>query len=105
MRFNARAASAVGLVAVVLGVAACGGSSGAVGNGSGDKAATRESARGGAGVEWFVRAGPRVRAGLLRLTEDEHWLLLTLHHIVADDRSLAVFWRELSTFYDARRPG
>jgi iron(III) transport system substrate-binding protein len=38
MRFTARAASAVGLVAVVLGVAACGGSSGAVGNGSGDKA-------------------------------------------------------------------
>jgi iron(III) transport system substrate-binding protein len=38
MRLNARAASALGLVAVVLGVAACGGSSGAVGNGSGDKA-------------------------------------------------------------------
>nr|QEO74516.1 Beta-ketoacyl synthase [uncultured bacterium] len=45
--------------------------------------------------------GPLIRASLLRLEEDEHTLLLTLHHIVSDAWSFAVFTRELSALYRA----
>lgn len=45
--------------------------------------------------------GPLWRVKLLRLAEDEHWLLVTLHHIVADGWSLTLFLRELSAHYKA----
>ncbi len=45
--------------------------------------------------------GPPFRARLLRLAPDEHWLLVTLHHIVSDRWSGAVFARELSALYAA----
>ncbi len=35
-----------------------------------------------------LERGPLLRARLLRLGEDEHWLLLTLHHIVTDGWSI-----------------
>ena len=41
--------------------------------------------------------GPLVRATLFRLDPQEHILLLTLHHTVADDQSIEVFARELAT--------
>ena len=50
-----------------------------------------------------LEQGPLVRARLLRMGEHEHWLLLTFHHIVSDDWSMKVLWRELSTLYDAHR--
>src|SRR6185436_4597592 len=34
--------------------------------------------------------GPVLRATLLRLAPDEHWLLLNLHHIVCDGWSMGV---------------
>ncbi|HYX26460.1 MAG TPA: amino acid adenylation domain-containing protein, partial [Thermoanaerobaculia bacterium] len=49
--------------------------------------------------------GPLLRTALLRLADDEHWLLLTLHHIVADGWSMAVFIRELSALYGAFAAG
>ena len=45
--------------------------------------------------------GPLVRARLLRLGADEHVLLLTLHHIVADDWSMGVFVEEMAALYRA----
>lgn len=45
--------------------------------------------------------GPLFRAGLLRLREDEHVLLLNMHHIISDGWSLGVFNRELTALYDA----
>src|SRR5262249_18622029 len=45
--------------------------------------------------------GPLLRAKLLRLSDDEHILLLTLHHIVFDGWSMGVFYRELSVLYEA----
>jgi len=39
----------------------------------------------------------------LRLGEDEHVLLLTMHHIASDGWSVAVFWRELGFLYEACR--
>lgn len=47
-----------------------------------------------------LHRGPLLRAGLLQLHDEEHILLLTLHHIVADGWSLSVFLRELSALYE-----
>jgi amino acid adenylation domain-containing protein/non-ribosomal peptide synthase protein (TIGR01720 family) len=48
-----------------------------------------------------LRAGPLVRAALLRLTDDDHLALLTLHHIIADGWSMGVLLHELATLYAA----
>ncbi|MCG3161077.1 MAG: Linear gramicidin synthase subunit D [Acidobacteria bacterium] len=45
--------------------------------------------------------GPLVRATLLRLGEEEHAVLLTVHHIVSDDWSTFVYLREIAILYDA----
>jgi amino acid adenylation domain-containing protein len=45
--------------------------------------------------------GPVLRARLLRLGAEEHVLLLTLHHIVADGWSIGVLVRELTVLYAA----
>ncbi|MCC5604893.1 non-ribosomal peptide synthetase [Nostoc favosum] len=42
-----------------------------------------------------------VRATLLRLSEEEHVLLVTMHHIITDGWSCDVFLHELSTLYAA----
>ncbi len=44
---------------------------------------------------------PLVRAQLLRLSEQEHMLLLTMHHIVSDGWSVGVFLHEAATIYRA----
>lgn len=48
-----------------------------------------------------LAAGPLVRAKLLRLEPTRHVLLVTMHHIIADGWSLAVFVRELAVLYEA----
>jgi acyl-CoA synthetase (AMP-forming)/AMP-acid ligase II/acyl carrier protein len=45
--------------------------------------------------------GPLFRSKLLRLTEDDHVLLLTMHHIVSDGWSMGVLHHELSALYEA----
>ncbi|HEX8472817.1 MAG TPA: non-ribosomal peptide synthase/polyketide synthase [Pyrinomonadaceae bacterium] len=45
--------------------------------------------------------GPVWRATLVRLRDDEHVLLFTMHHIVSDGWSFGVFQREISALYDA----
>jgi amino acid adenylation domain-containing protein len=42
-----------------------------------------------------------LRAGLVRLAEQEHVLILTFHHIALDAWSLEIFLRELETLYSA----
>ena len=49
--------------------------------------------------------GPLLRAQLLRLGEEEHILVLTLHHIVTDGWSVGVFRRELAELYAAFSAG
>ena len=49
--------------------------------------------------------GPLLRARLLCLRDGEHWLLLTMHHIVTDGWSVGVLWRELAVLYAAFRAG
>ena len=46
-------------------------------------------------------AGPMLRVKLVRLADDEHILVLTLHQIVCDGWSMNVFYREFWTIYDA----
>ncbi len=46
-----------------------------------------------------------LRARLIRLAEDEHLFVLTLHHIAADGWSMGIFWRELAALYQAFSEG
>ena len=49
--------------------------------------------------------GPLLRVTLLRLGEQDHVLLLTMHHIVCDGWSMGVLYRELSLLYEAFSKG
>ncbi|HKX31502.1 MAG TPA: condensation domain-containing protein, partial [Blastocatellia bacterium] len=49
--------------------------------------------------------GPLLRLRLLKLGESEHVLLRTMHHIVSDGWSEAIFNRELTALYGAFREG
>ena len=49
--------------------------------------------------------GPLARFTLVRLDSEEHWLLLTLHHIVSDGWSNGILIRELKALYQAFRAG
>ena len=46
---------------------------------------------------------PLWRARLVKLAEQDHLLLLNFHHIIADGASLAIFFRELASSYEADR--
>ncbi|HEX6289883.1 MAG TPA: amino acid adenylation domain-containing protein, partial [Herpetosiphonaceae bacterium] len=52
-----------------------------------------------------LQRGPLVRATLLRLSEQEHRLLLTFHHIITDGWSMGVLIRECAACYAARITG
>jgi hypothetical protein len=52
-----------------------------------------------------VTNGPLMRAQLLRLGEDDHVLLLNIHHIVADGWSLVVLVREVAAIFEAFAAG
>ncbi|MGO4780886.1 condensation domain-containing protein, partial [Lysobacter sp. 2RAB21] len=48
-----------------------------------------------------MAAGPLARGRLLQAGEQDHVLLLTLHHIVSDGWSMGVLVEELSALYRA----
>jgi aspartate racemase len=48
-----------------------------------------------------LEQGPMLRATLLRLEQEEHEFILTMHHIVSDGWSKGVLLRELSALYGA----
>ncbi|HEY7768000.1 amino acid adenylation domain-containing protein, partial [Longimicrobium sp.] len=52
-----------------------------------------------------LAAGPLFRAALLRLGDEDHVLLLSMHHIVSDGWSMGVLLREFSALYAAYREG
>ncbi|HEV7395286.1 MAG TPA: amino acid adenylation domain-containing protein, partial [Pyrinomonadaceae bacterium] len=52
-------------------------------------------------VSFDLARGPLVRFSLLRLAEDKHTALLTMHHIISDGWSIGVFIRELAACYEA----
>jgi amino acid adenylation domain-containing protein len=48
-----------------------------------------------------LEAGQLIRGRLIRLEEEEHVLLITMHHIISDGWSLGVFMKELGLLYGA----
>jgi amino acid adenylation domain-containing protein len=65
----------------------------------------RRSAHEQAQLPFDLRRGPLLRASLLRLAEDDHALLLAMHHIATDGWSTRLLVRELGTLYAAFRAG
>ncbi|HYH78372.1 MAG TPA: amino acid adenylation domain-containing protein, partial [Longimicrobium sp.] len=49
--------------------------------------------------------GPLIRGRLVQVGDDDHVLLITMHHIVSDGWSMGVFTRELGALYGAFREG
>ncbi len=74
-----------------------------------DREAREERARDLARAEalrpFDLRNGPLLRAGLLRLADDDHILLLSMHHIVSDGWSMGVLVHELGVLYAAFHQG
>ncbi|WP_457334934.1 amino acid adenylation domain-containing protein [Rhizobacter sp. P5_C2] len=52
-----------------------------------------------------LRSGPPWRVGLLRVRDDEHQLVVVMHHIVSDGASMQLFVDELAEGYAARAAG
>ncbi|WP_405089108.1 amino acid adenylation domain-containing protein [Microbispora sp. NBC_01389] len=48
-----------------------------------------------------LECGPLFRARVVRVSDDEHVLLLSLHHVIADGWSLTVLFREIAAHYQA----
>jgi acyl carrier protein len=46
-----------------------------------------------------LASGPLLRIRLLRLTDTDYLLLITMHHIIGDYWSMQLFWTELATLY------
>jgi amino acid adenylation domain-containing protein len=69
------------------------------------EAAVRRRAVEEAARPFDLSAGPLFRAALLRLDEEDHVLLLSMHHIVSDGWSMGVIFREMSALYAAYLAG
>src|SRR5262245_11797205 len=50
-----------------------------------------------------LRTGPLMRASLLRIRDEEHWLVLVLHHIAIDGWSLEIVVTDLAAYYNSYR--
>ncbi|MEG4235607.1 amino acid adenylation domain-containing protein [Microcoleus sp. Pol11C3] len=48
-----------------------------------------------------LTSSPLIKTTLLHLTPQEHWLLITMHHIITDGWSHHIFLQELDTLYNA----
>ncbi|HEX7640719.1 MAG TPA: condensation domain-containing protein, partial [Burkholderiaceae bacterium] len=57
------------------------------------------------GAPFDLETGPLIRARLLKVNDQEHVLLLTMHHIVSDGWSMGIVMRELAVLYAAYREG
>ena len=65
----------------------------------------KEELRREAAKPFDLAHGPVLRMKLLKLQDREHILLRTMHHIVSDGWSEAVFSREMGVLYEAHRQG
>jgi arthrofactin-type cyclic lipopeptide synthetase C len=63
--------------------------------------ALRRLAEAEASAPFNLQEDPLLRGRLVRLADDHHVLLLTLHHIVSDGWSMGVLTRELAALYQA----
>src|SRR5262249_27923257 len=65
-----------------------------------ERLATEEAQR-----PFDLSVGPLLRVQLLRVSEEEHVVLVTMHHIVSDGWSMGLLVREVSRLYEAYRSG
>jgi hypothetical protein len=65
------------------------------------EAEVRKSAKAEAEQPFDLSRGPLLRVKLLRLREQEHVVLLTMHHVVIDGWSMGVLVREIAALYEA----
>jgi amino acid adenylation domain-containing protein len=56
-------------------------------------------------VPFDLARGPLLRAKLLRISEQDHILMLVMHHTVSDGWSMAVLFREISVLYQSFSAG
>jgi hypothetical protein len=75
------------------------------GSGADCSALTDRLIRGAADHRFDLSRGPLLRVVLLYVGDEDHILLLTMHHIVSDGLSMAVFVREIVSLYDAFSAG
>jgi amino acid adenylation domain-containing protein len=68
-------------------------------------AAARCLATAEAGLPFDLTRGPLWRATMLRLADDDHLVLLTMHHIAADGWSVGLLTQELAALYAAYTTG
>jgi amino acid adenylation domain-containing protein len=52
-----------------------------------------------------LRRGPVLRAALMKLAEEDHFLVLTMHHIASDGWSLEILAQELGVLYESYSRG
>ncbi|MEO8429879.1 MAG: amino acid adenylation domain-containing protein [Acidobacteriota bacterium] len=79
-----------------------------------ERSGVPEASRDRVAVEWIssearrpfdLAVGPLFRASLLRFAEEDHVLLLGMHHIVSDGWSLGILMNELAHYYEALSGG
>jgi amino acid adenylation domain-containing protein len=69
------------------------------------EAAARDMATRESQIPFDLSVGPLLRAKILKLGADNHILLLTMHHVVSDAWSAAIFFQELAALYEAFKEG
>ncbi|HZI18010.1 MAG TPA: amino acid adenylation domain-containing protein [Pyrinomonadaceae bacterium] len=69
------------------------------------EAAARRLMAAEAAAPFDLQAGRLMRVSLIRLAEEEHIVVLTLHHIVSDGWSMGVLVREVAELYRAQVEG
>src|SRR5206468_12155893 len=52
-----------------------------------------------------LSTGPLVRVKLVRMSEQEHLIMVNMHHIISDEWSMKIFFRELSELYQGFAQG
>jgi natural product biosynthesis luciferase-like monooxygenase protein/amino acid adenylation domain-containing protein len=65
------------------------------------EAAARDHVRDEAIVPFDLSQGPLIRVKLLRLDNEDHVLVINMHHIITDGWSTPIMVRELTRFYEA----
>jgi amino acid adenylation domain-containing protein len=69
------------------------------------EAKAKEICRADAAAPFDLACGPLIRGKAIKLADDEHILLLNMHHIISDGWSMVVLMKELGLIIEALRQG
>ena len=70
----------------------------------GGEGKAREICQTEATMPFDLARGPLIRGKVIRVDEDEHILMLNMHHIISDGWSMGVLIKELGLILEGRRP-